>query len=221
MRLRDSPARKVRILFQAACASEWCSSLFLQKGTNHFKHWKVYGKHNFATLARTDTFSSSRFTREWSMHICLPCANIASKITLSSECSTILSQRRSFRSGICCRFHYVVVCLPRGHRLYCLLESSTVNGSQLTPLINRFAIQTSLFPTRKWSVLLRFSIYHLWERGPSRLAFCDEETPFLMFGLPLYRVLVRKSWKYSFSATKSSRLVRLLPEMLFQLSLTA
>jgi hypothetical protein len=27
--------------------------------------------------------------------------------------------------------------------------------------------------------------YHLWERGPSRLAFCDEETPFLMFGLPL------------------------------------
>lgn len=32
------------------------------------------------------------------------------------------------------------------------------NGSQLTPLINRFAIQTSLFPTRKWSVLLRFSI---------------------------------------------------------------
>lgn len=32
------------------------------------------------------------------------------------------------------------------------------NRPQLTPLINRFAIQTSLFPTRKWSVLLRFSI---------------------------------------------------------------
>lgn len=32
------------------------------------------------------------------------------------------------------------------------------NGSQLTQLINRFAIQTSLFPTRKWSVSLRFPI---------------------------------------------------------------
>ena len=82
MRLRDSPARKVRILFQAACASEWCSSLFLHERNKPFQALKSYGKHNFATLARTDTFSSSRFTREWSMHICLPCANIASKITL-------------------------------------------------------------------------------------------------------------------------------------------
>jgi hypothetical protein len=95
------------------------------------------------------------------------------------------------------------------------------NGSQLTQLINRFAIQTSLFPTRKWSVALRFPIIFGKEVRPVSHSVMKKLRSWCLVSPCLYRVLVRKSWKYSFSATKSSRMVRLIPETLFQPSLTA